>query len=57
MEQIPVLKYEILLNFHKFKESRKVAATAPVVPVTPAATAAAEAPIKQDMDNEASHDV
>jgi len=23
MEQVPVLKYEILLNFHKFKESHK----------------------------------
>jgi transcriptional regulator with XRE-family HTH domain len=60
MEQIPVLKYEILLNFHKFKESRKVTATAPAVTVTTAAiaeAAAARAAIKQDMDNEVSHDV
>lgn len=38
MEQIPVLKYEILLNFHKFKESRQVAMTVPTSPVTIAAT-------------------
>jgi transcriptional regulator with XRE-family HTH domain len=24
MEQVPVLKYEILLNFHQYKENRKV---------------------------------
>ncbi len=28
MEQVPLLKYEILLSFHKFKESHKVTATA-----------------------------
>lgn len=54
MEQIPVLKYEILLNFHKFKEGRQVNAVATTA-IT--GTAAAEAAIKQDLGNEASHDV
>jgi len=32
MEQVPVLKYEILLNFHKYKENRKINAIANAAP-------------------------
>lgn len=57
MEQIPVLKYEILLNFHKFKESRAVAASTPAplaVPAAPGAPVTTAAPaMSQDSGQEA----
>jgi len=35
MEQVPVLKYEILLNFHRFKENHKAAGIATASPAAP----------------------